>query len=140
MKGLLQRKLRHLWNIYQKSFLVILYQNGMETNVFSPFDQQSTVFKVKKQMKPWQDDYIINLFNFIGHQIKNKSSKNKFHYFILCWKCAPCSAIQSLARLTMLSVIFLTSSTDNEAANSLTFCFNSAGWNLTLISSMTEIM
>ena len=39
MKGLLQRKLRHLWNIYQKYFSVILYQNDMETNIFSGFYQ-----------------------------------------------------------------------------------------------------
>ena len=44
----------------------------MESTVFSPFVQQWTLFKVKKQMKPWADDYIINLFNFIGQQIKNK--------------------------------------------------------------------
>ena len=51
----------------------------MESTVFSPFVQQWNFFKVKKQMKPWQDDYIINLFNFIGQQIKKT-----IHYFNLC--------------------------------------------------------
>ena len=44
MKGLLHRRLCHLWNIYQKSFLVTLYQNGMESKK-EPFSLINEIFR-----------------------------------------------------------------------------------------------
>ena len=51
-------------------------------NVFSQFDKLWTFFNVKKQMTPWQDDYIINLLISLANNWTTNHTKTNFIFSI----------------------------------------------------------